>query len=488
MSCTTRVMIRVPRSSRIWRRRGCRSLATAVLCAGFLTGRLAQAQLIVVPQPSAAEVAAGQRKLRHQETYYAGRLRRSHGDPSVGAAFGEALRGIEEIRLDHPSGPMRDAIARAADPYALALAIVDDASWGGAPATYEIDVLIAAEERAAGTEQRVTLWAKAAALESQDRALSLAFLSQAYAVLGAAAADAAAGDCGFDMNTRVGALPTPAVCMVAGERIQEMLDAGLAHEAVTTFDALPAKLRERLLAAWGEPADLRSDRRLALAAARLLDGDPDGARALLGRVATAAWRAADPRPAQGHESDPSAVLRAVLERLLAAPQSDDPLADPFPLLAEFVAADLFGLDQQVSGVSTAAFARLADRESYPEFGRYAWSIAQSEAGTAADAPAYLPPEVLATAGRLRGELAAAARTFADAAQAAQSAAPRWPEVQCQVDCDRLDRAEFVKLLAMDRSGEHGVAILESVPAFGELFRIELRNGRLIALRDILWQS
>jgi hypothetical protein len=103
------------------------------------------AQVYTVPPPDPAAQAAVQRKLRRIEAKLARRLEASHGDPAAGVRLGEALRGVGEDRLDHPSTAVRAAVAAARHPAALALAIAGDAEGlSDTATTYETDVLLIA--------------------------------------------------------------------------------------------------------------------------------------------------------------------------------------------------------------------------------------------------------------------------------------------------------------------------------------------------------
>jgi hypothetical protein len=461
-----------------------RRAAIALVLLGVAQGLAAQVSFVTLPSP--AEQAAGRRKLRRVEARFVPELRRRHGDPAVGARLGDALRDIPNVSLDHPSPALSAQVKAARDPYALALAIVDDVQHYGDPTTYEIDVLLTALARTASAERRATLWAKAAVIERRDLALRLAFLERADDSLSGLPPGATSDGCKLDTDLHEGKAVAPNACGIASRRLEEMLDAGLSREALAMFDALPEALRERLLATWAEPDSAHADQRLSLVAARLLEGDKEGARKLLARIQTAPWQAGQGGATGADRPDPSAVWRAVLERWLNAPAADD----AFPLLAKFVAVDLFGLSRQVAGVGMASYASLADRERYPEIARVAWRQAAFDTEVGEDTEARVPPEVALAAKRLRTALTARSRHDTDASQAAARAASGTPQphVKCQVDCDRLDLDPNVKILAIDHSGRTGIAILENYPFFGDLFQIEMRDGELFAVRIEEWIS
>src|SRR6476469_9184822 len=107
-----------------------------VLCAPLA------AQVTIVTVPTGAERAAAIRKLRRLEAKYVDRLRRAHGAANIGEQLGDAVRSIDEVRLDHPSEEAREQVRTAADPFRLAIAIADDAQSSGEETTYEIDVVL----------------------------------------------------------------------------------------------------------------------------------------------------------------------------------------------------------------------------------------------------------------------------------------------------------------------------------------------------------
>lgn len=437
------------------------------------------AQVYVVKPPGRAAQAATRRKLRREETRLAKRLAQSHGDPALGARLGKALRSSRDTRLDHPSPAVRAAVAAARDPAALALTIAGDAGADDQPATYETDVLLLALSLPASRPRQAELWAKAAAaVRRTDLPLRIAFLARAYGSLAEASGPPAGSP--------------PDRFALASQELDELLGLGLAREAVAAFDALPAELRERLIAAGGGTTVegyIRPDQRLSLAAARLAAGDPAGARALLARAPVAAWRPADGNLVESPKYDPMAVFRAMIERALAPAGGDD----PFPLLAEFAATDLFGPGQAVWGVGTSTYARLAEREGYPAFAAFAWRLAprffQDDASEAPPEPDLLPPATAQEVRRLRAALAEETR-LANAAFLANLRAagerPR-PEVQ-NARGERLDRHPYVQLFALDRAGRRGLVVVDHPPFYGELYRVEPKGDGFAGVLFSSWIS
>jgi hypothetical protein len=465
---------------------GARSSVAAmliVLCAPVA------AQVTIVSVPTGAERAAAIRQLRRLETKYVERLRRAHGAVKIGEQLGDALRSIDSVRLDHPSEAARDQIRAAADPFRLAIAIADDAQSAGEETTYEIDVVLTALERTTAPVERATLLAKAAGLERNDTALRLAFLERAAAVEGGSAtADTA--DCDFDVMIRSDrSVGTQSACALAAERVFELLRAGLPREALAAFDGQPAAMQERMLSFWSAvTVEGKANTALCLVAARALAGDRPGATAMLARIAVAPWRPGAPKLEGSGHPDPSSVWRAVVERWLAPAPSATPADEGFPLLAEFIATDVFGLGHEVQGVGFTVYAELAAREGYPALANYGWRLTAAYARSGQDAPQPLPGDVAAASDRLRAALAEREKSADVASAAARRDLPDVPAIKCLIDCERLDLARDVQILALDHSGEHGVAILERQPFFGLLFRIERRDGGLVAVREDSWQS
>jgi len=436
------------------------------------------AQVYEIPAPDPVAQARARLELRRVEAKLVRGLARSHGDPALGTRFGEAIRGIAISRLDHPSPAVRAAIEAARDPAALALAIAGDA--GGLvddPVTYETDVLLTALALPSSAPRRAELWAKAAeVVRRSDDLLRLACLERAAESLAQAPGGSRAG-------------APPDAFAIASLRLDGLLGAGLAGEAVATFDALPADLRERLLAApGGTTVDgyIRPDQRLSLAAARLLTGDESGARALLARTPVAAWHPADGNLTDASQRDPMAVFRAVLERSLAPAANDD----AFPLLAEFAATDLFGPSTAVWGAGITAYARLAEREGYPAFAAFAWRMAPGDANPPPPEPALLPAAAAKTLRRLRAAAAEQARLASAAMLANYRAAgehPRPPALSAR-DGSRLDQAPYVQLFVLDRAGRLGLVLIDHPPFYGELYRLQPREPGQPGLVGVLFGS
>ncbi len=447
-------------------------------CALFAIAGAAASQVIILEPPNPAAEAAARRRLRRIEAKAAKQLVKSHGDPADGARLGEALRAIGATRLDHPAPAVRAAVAAARDPAALALAIAGDASDSAEGAgVYEADVLLVALSLPAAAPRQAELWTRAAAEERQaDLPLRIAFLERAYDTL---------------PPPPPGGPPagTPDAFSIASRELDALLGAGLARDAVAAFDAWPAALRERLVAAGGGTSVegyMRPDQRLSLAAARLLVGDTEGARALLARAPVAAWRPTDGNLVSVDHRDPMAVFRAMLERALAPPGGDD----PFPVLAEFAASDLFGPGTAVWGVGVTAYARLAEREGYPAVAAFAWRLAPGDRAAAPAEPALLPAAAARTARRLRAEISEEQR-LADAARstALRTAGehPR-PVARSARDGLRLDQAPDAQLFVLDRAGRSGLVVLDREPACGELYRLEPQGDGLVGVLFGSWTS
>ncbi len=474
-----------------------RTLVALALLAAATVADSAVAQIYEIPPPDPAAQAATRRALLREEATLARRLAKTHGDPAVGARLGEALRKPADVRLDHPSAALRAAVLAARDPAALALAIAGDAGENDQPATYETDVLLLALSLPVSRPRQAELWAKAAeAVRRTDLPLRVVFLERAGAALSEVGAGTSA-----DLGAESGAKPAsrapsgsasgrpPDRFAIASRELDELLGLGLAREAVAAFDALPADLRERLIAAGGGTTVdgyIRPDQRLSLAAARLLAGDEAGARAFLARVPVAAWRPADGLLLDQPGPEPAAVFRAMLERALAPVGGDD----PFPVLAEFSATDLFGPSLSVWGAGVAAYARLAEREGYPAFAAFAWWNAPGDDAPAPPEPALLPPaarEMLRHLRAARAEQARLARAALEANLRAAAARPR-PEVKSTRDGVRLDRHPHAILFALDREGRRGLVMLQNEPAYGELYRVEPKDGGLVGVPFGSWIS
>lgn len=439
------------------------------------------AQVYTLPPPDPVAQAAAQRKLRRIEAKLVRRLEKSHGDPAAGARLGEALRSVGEDRLDHPSTAVRAAIAAARDPAALALA-GDAEGLSDTATTYETDALLIALSLPGSRPRRAELWAKAATVARRaDVSLRIAFLERAYGSLVEASGAPPAGK-------------PPDAFALASLRLDALLGEGLAHEAVAAFDALPAALRDRLVAAGGGTTVegyIRPDPRLGLAAARLLDGDESGARALLARTPIKAWSPADGNLTSSCRCEPMEIWRALLERSLAGAGNDPAHGDddPFPVLAEFAATDLFGPGTAVRGVGVVAYARLAERERYPAVAAFAWRRAAG-AYEASPEPDLLPLAAARTVRRLRAAMAEQAKA-AEAAMLADFRAagehPR-PAVRSTRDGARLDQSPHAVLLVLDRAGRRGLLILDSPPFYGELYRLEAHDDGMVGVLFGSWIS
>jgi hypothetical protein len=475
-------------------------MQTAAPCSGAVTlGRLARraaiplallafapalaAQIREVKQPSPAEVAAAQRRLRRVEASYLRRLERRHGDPETGKKLGEVLRKIPGRRLDHPSAAIRAAVAAARDPAALALAIAakDSASVGyvfGAPVTYETDVLLTALSVPASAPRQAELWARAAAIQRDDVALRITCLERAFQGVGAH----------FPPDDTPGGTP-PDPISLNSLALDDLLAAGLAHEAVAFFDSLPWNISSILLEYGGSRSAegyIRNDQRLSLVAARILDGDPSGARDLLARIPIKAWSPSDGSLTKSTaDRDLESVWRALLERSLAPAGGED----AFSLLAEFAAVAMFGPSVGFRGVGVTAYARLAEREGYPEIAAFAWRRAGgTETGGEPLDPELLPPAAAQTLHKLRAAVAERARTARTALAANREAAAKTPRPVAWAEHERvrLDlNVDAIPLFALDRSGKRGIAIVEA-GWHGEVYRLEARESGLVGVQVNWW--
>lgn len=408
---------------------------------------------------------AGRLPLRWIEHRAVGRLRRSHGDPAIGASVGQALRRYRDIRLPHPSAGMHAALAAAADPAALALAL---AGPGGD--AYEVELLVAATELPAAAPRRAALWTRAAELEP-DNVLRLAFLAPAAALL----------PCGAGATAAAGSAPVDGTdgCQVAAKEIDLMLQAGLAREAAAAYDALPPEGRRRLSSAWAD-----SDDGISLAAAHWLAGDLAGARAVRARLTAQPWPGGDWRT---DRDKGGSLYLALLDQGLAPPAS----GDPFPVLAGYMYKDVFAL-KDARGIGLSVFARIASTERYPDFAVLAWSDAAADADAFATGreSRHLPAAVRQAAAALRASLAqltAAARAGVDAARKEAQHHPR-PEVRGEGDAERIDLSPDLDLFAVNRAGDDGIALSRRSYPDGYLFALKSLRGTLQAIVISSWED
>ena len=420
---------------------------------------------------------AGRLPLRWIEHRAVGRLRRSHGDPAIGASVGQALRRYRDIRLPHPSAGMRAALAAAADPAALALALAGQAGDVTRPDEYEVELLVAVTELPAAAPRRAALWTRAAEIEP-DKVLRLVFLAPAAALL----------PCGAGTATAAMGAPSPATtaaaagtdgCQVAAKEIDLMLQGGLAREAAATYDALPPEGRERLLSAWAD-----GDDGISLAAAHWLSGDLAGARAVRARLTAQPWPGGDWRT---DVDKGGSLYLALLDQGLAPPAS----YDPFPVLAGYMYKDVFAL-KDARGTGLSVFARVASTERYPDFAVLAWSDAAADADAfATDGESrQLPAAARQAAATLRASLAqlsAAARAGVDAGRKEVQHHPR-PEVSCEGIDGRLDLSTDLDLFAVNRAGDDGIALSRRSDLDGYLFAFQSRRGTLQAIVISAWEE
>lgn len=456
-------------------------VAAVALVLLFASARLA-AQVVIIEPPTPAEQAAGEAKLRGIEERAAVQLRRTHGDPRFGRKLGENLRSLGQIRLPRPSAELCAAIVAASDPTALAMAIAGTAYHDTDDRAYDLDVLLTAFAQPSSEPHRALLLARAAAIERDDAPLRLAFLQRADELLAARAGD--------------GPAAARAACRVASWRLGELLAGGLSHEAVAYFASLMPSLRAAVEGAnCGEPAAGEGtepgpdaqDLRLGLVAARWLDGDPDGARALLARTPGHAWRPGAPGAGGDDQAATVDVWRAVLERALA----HEAPGDGFPILAEFAGKALLlpgSLDPRAWGVEILAYARAATQERYPALAVYAWQHAPSAPSAASPKVDPLPPDVAAMAVAVRRwlteERARASATLLAAGSEAQSANQN-PRL---VADGKPFVPEGATLIALSHDLRQGILLCDHPPYYGQWYRLEARDGAFEAVLVGSWIS
>ncbi|HEY0781355.1 MAG TPA: hypothetical protein VGE98_02790 [Thermoanaerobaculia bacterium] len=386
------------------------------------------AQPIFVVPATAAENAAAEKVYRETEE----RLARELAGPRIDLAAAERVAATLNPGWNHPRPEILQALAAAPDPGALALRLAG-ARHGGA---YAVDLLLRATELPAAQSHATALWLTAARLTGEP-AQRAAYLDRALSSL----------------RTRPGATAAdlePAASVASWE-LRELLEIGLASQAVAAFAALPPALRERVASfppaittvAGVAPPSGGSDLRLELAVAHLLTGDAETARSLLAYVPPAAARA------DGAAPDPAAIERALAD-LWLRPESTD---DPFPLLAD-AAVWLAGLHpvDPPAGLFRLAIARLAARERYPSLASFAWSRLANSIVDFSDpqiGPRPLPDSVRAELQSLRSatlelrRLAAAGAAETVAAGAVPAAAS---ECSAKPDLAMFDRAKHRGLL------------------------------------------
>jgi hypothetical protein len=446
------------------------------------SARLA-AQVEIVEPPTPAEQAAGEANLRGVEARAVVQLQRTHGDPRFGRKLGENLRSLGQVRLPRPSAGLRVAVVAASDPAALAMAIAGTGYSDFDDRTYDLDVLLTAFVQPASEPHRALLLARAAAIERDDAPLRLAFLQRADELLAARAGD--------------GPAAARAACRVASWRLGELLAVGLSHEAVAYVSGLTPSLRAAVEGAscggqaaveGTEPGPDARDLRLGLAAARWLDGDPEGARALLAKTPGHAWRPTGAPGAGGDDQETTAdVWRAVLDHALA----HEAPGDGFPILAEFAGKALLLPGEpgpQVWGVGILAYARAATEERYPALAVYAWQHAPRAPGAASPKVDPLPPDVAAMADAVRRRLTE------EGARASAALLAVGREAQAANQSLRLvaDGKPFVPegatLIAVSHDRRQGLLLCDHPPYYGQWYRLEARDGAFEVVRVNSWIS
>ena len=440
------------------------------------------AQVQIIEPPTPAEQAAGEAKLRGIEERAVVQLRRTHGDPRFGRKLGENLRSLGQIRLPRPSAELRAAVVAASDPTALAMAIAGTADSDIDDRAYDLDVLLTAFAQPASEPHRALLLAKAAAIERYDTPLRLALLQRANELLAARAGD--------------GPAAARAACRAASWRLDELLAVGLSHEAVAYLSGLAPSLRAAVEgASCGEQATIEGtelgsnakDLRLGLVAARWLDGDLEGARALLANTPGHAWRPGAPGAGGDDQAATVDVWRAVLEHALAHEAPDD----GFPILAEFAGKALLLPGEpgpQVWGVGILAYARAATQERYPALAVYAWQHAPSAPGAASPKVDPLPPDIAAMAAAVRRRLTEEAARASAALLAAASEAQRANQNLRLVADGKPFAPEGATLIALSHDLRQGILLCDHPPFYGEWYRLEARDGAFEVVRVGSWIS
>jgi hypothetical protein len=334
-----------------------------------------------------------EQEIRRIESQFIASLNQAPDDPHV----------IDEVSRLYASGPwfsrvpspsLLDLVARSSDPARLGSRL---AQHGFGRATSEI--LFAA---LAVRPEPAALWYQASQL-TYDTLWKIALLEEAGRRL-------ASGQGGRPVDIAV-------ATALAGELLENELDAGLVPQALATFKSLAPEIRSRIeqgsegqvkAEIGGFPFEGRTrDLRRSLVAAYLLSGDRQSAARLLARI--------EPKPAakarQDSEERAGELERQVLARWLH-PSPDD----PFSLLTAALAGGSVG-------TGTLALARLAERERYPAIAAYGLGLLAREKPDAPFEPARgVLPRVRAADSALRGEIEALRQSLADEASANREAA------------------------------------------------------------------
>jgi hypothetical protein len=456
-------------------------VVAAALVLLVASARLA-AQVEIVEPPTPTEQAAGEANLRGVEERAVVQLRRTHGDPRFGRKLGANLRSLGQVRLPRPSAEVRAAVAAASDPTALAMAIAGTDDSDTDDRAYDLDVLLTAFALPASEPHRAQLLAKAAAIERDDTPLRLAFLQRAAELVAARAGD--------------GPAAARAACRVASWRLGELLAAGLAHEAVAYFSGLAPSLRAAVEgASCGDQATIEGtklgpdaeDLRLGLVSARWLDGDPEGARALLAKTPGHAWRPGAPGTGGDDHATTVDVWRAVLEHALAHAAPDD----GFSILAEFAGKALLLTGEpgpQVWGVGILAYARAATQARYPELAFYAWEHAPRAPGAASPKVEPLPPDVAAMADAVRRRLTEERARASAALLAAGSEAQRANQNLRLVADGKPFVPAGTTLIAVSHDRRQGIVLCDHWPYYGHWYRLEARDGTFEVVLVNSWIS
>jgi hypothetical protein len=340
---------------------------------------------------------AFEQEIRRTESEFVSLLEQAPDDPET-AVDVSWFYGREVWYSRVPSPALLDLVAHGANPVRLASRLTER---GFSKA--DVEILFAA---LAVRPESVQLWHRASQ-RIYNLPWRIALLEEACR--------RAAGETGHPIDAA-------AATTLAEELLVSELDAGLAPQALATFQSLAPALRapiekgsERKIAAQidGLPFEGRSrDLRRSLVAAYLLAGDREAAARLLAKIKPFAY--ASPLAAKFD------IRVGETERRLLALWLTPSLDDPFDLLT----TRLSGSETvEGSGTGALAFARLAERERYPAIAAYALSLLVRERDEPAPEPVRgVLARVRAAAEALRGEIETLDQSLADEARADREAA------------------------------------------------------------------
>jgi hypothetical protein len=375
-----------------------------------------------------------EQEIRRIESEFIILLNQAPDDPRIAAEVGFFYNGYWLSRV--PSPALLDLVARSADPVKLAEQLTEH---GYSRATEEI--LFAA---LAVDPKPAELWHRAAQL-TYDPAWKIALLEENYRRLPAGEAGRPAG---------------PGAIVFAEELLDAQLNAGLASQAIATFQSLAPEVRSRIeqgatgragAEAAGLPFPNRwRDVRRPLAAAYLVTGDLKAAAGLAAGM--------EPAPDAKVRTEPEIRAGEIARRLLARWLSSSP-EDPFELLITALAAE-----EERSGTEDLALARLAERERYPAIAAYSLELLAQDRSEPPFEPARgVLARVRAAVEATRGELEKLRQSLAGEARADREAASTaFGPDPAAATLDRLLRAPTVVRFT-ERPLPEGIAPIELTP-------------------------